>query len=585
MGQYDFQGPTSGKDDTGNKYVRLALTMMQKNFDAKIIRDNKNLLINRLIEEGFEVADPTGIRKIPSYMLQQAIWRCVNRTKPLDYEIHGQGRSENHERLVTEGVNQVMEMGGFVRAIRDKGGAFNAMYRYGDAFIRVGTDPDNDQDCPILFENTSNSNVYLDSYATRMRGGSYGQKVTQMCVVYSYSKDAFDEMYPQYKGKVSYGKIPRDLGLYKENERTYIQSFKLDDLIEVAHYYNTSRKCYATFAGTSCTLIGKPKEGEKYPFVKDGEPYIPVIHWYCMPSAEGFYNYGIGDILYKMALVQKRLMNMAIGHVEENTYPITMINVPQGEASKFFNKLAAAHEMRAVGKKGYVAMEYDPSNPNSGRVQSDTLLNQSLINEWEILFDKLDKEIRRMGINLDDTGYDANTTATQIMAEEENQNAFIKQVMEYNASEQQFAVELTMDFIKKFIEPSNTTPLRLTTKIELDGQKMEMDNLTLGDLSDELRKYDYFVKINSRTGAIPSNMMQQAQISRMLQVTPPGTPGYGKLMEQYAQINDRDITMADIMPQMPQQGALQGNVPEGTIPTGTDRTTINPHKAEQMPAF
>jgi len=110
------------------------------------------------------------------------------------------------------------------------------------------------------------------------------------------------------------------------------------------------------------------------------------------------------------------------------------------------------------------------------------------------------------------------------------------------------------------------------------------DGVTLGMVRDELSKHNYFVKVNARTGAIPSNVLQQAQISKTLQFTMPGTPAYAKLTHQLAQLMDRDVSMEEFAPPQaaPQEG---GEVPvEGDV-TGTDRSKINVRQPQSEPAL
>ena len=577
------QNVTAGTD---NKAVRSALNVIYKNNDVKIKRDNMNLLIQELFEEGFDVSEPSGPKKITSAMLQQAIWRTMNRTKPLDFSIHGTGRDQNMNMIVTDAVQTVMDKGGYVTSLRGKAGIFQKMYLYGDAFLMIGTDPDGDNEYPIQFTTVSNSNIYFDSYATGIRAGADGSRCTELVSIFSMSWGEFCEKYPNMEKKAGAGRIPRDTGLLKETERNYLQTFKLTDMVEVAHYYNLNTRTYTCFAGSACTVIEEFKNKE-YPFVLNGEPYIPVCQFICQPSSNSIYNHGIGEMLYRLAVVSRRLFNMSLGHVEDNTYPITLVNVPQGEAGKFFNKLQLAHEMRDKGKKGMVAMEYDPMQPGSSRVTSEALLTNSLMNEWQILFDRLDKEINRLGINLDDMDR-TNVTATQIIAEEENANAFVKQTQEYNASEYKFVAEVTLDFIQKFCKKSKTK-LNLSTEIEMEGQKVKMDEVTLGMVADELNKYDYYVRVNARTGALPTNVMEQAQVSRVLSSLPPGSPGFNKMLIQFARLNGQQINPEDIAP--PMQGGPSSQGPSGDVPnqapmSETDRMVIGPGASRNpIPAF
>ncbi len=77
---------------------------------------------------------------------------------------------------------------------------------------------------------------------------------------------------------------------------------------------------YTIFAGSACTVL-EEYNGKDYPFIltkpnkKEGEAYIPVIHYYCMPSSEGFYNHGIGDALYTTLIQLLLLMFLKVKQV------------------------------------------------------------------------------------------------------------------------------------------------------------------------------------------------------------------------------------------------------------------------------
>jgi len=588
------QSPVYNKD---NPAVKTALDVISKNWDVKNERDSINRWIQDLFEKGFEVRNPRGTQKISSKKLFQALWRMASRMKPLDFTIHGTSRPREIEKIVTDGVSTIMDEGGYIDGLRSKGGMFYKLLLFGDAFMSVGANPE--PGTPIVFNPISNTNIYVDQYATDIRSQGWGRDATKMVAIFSYSWAEFISMFPEAKKKAGIGKIPRGDADQRELEREKdYDNYRFDDLIEVAYFYDINAKRYTVFAGSACTVISDFK-GDNYPFVMDDKPYIPIMHYLCFPSSEGFYNYGVGNMIYDLAIVSRRLLNMEVAHIEDNTYPIELVNVPQGEASKFFNKLSMAHEMRAAGKKGYVAMEYDPTNPGSGAVQSQTLLTQNLTNEWQLVYDMLDRELARMGINLDDVDRGPNITATQILAEEESQNAFIKQIMEYNASESKFAVELTMDFITQFISKNSKKPVDLTITLELPGGEIQQTGgITMGMISDELKKNNYFVRVNARTGAIPSNVLRQAQISRGLSLAAPGSGAQVKLMKQFAQLNDLDIPGEDFITPfaqeqqgMPAEGGAQGanlnpselKAASQPVASGTDRMTIDAMKMEQNP--
>lgn len=571
--------------------IKDALETISDSFIMKEERDGKNEKIQLLFEQGFEVSDPTGTRKISSKKLYQAFWRTANRMKPLDFTIHGLGRDENHERIVTDGVSTTMDRGGYLSALRDKGGAFQNLLMYGDSFIMVGTNPDK-KGVPIVFNPISNSNLYVDVFANGLRNRGYGRNATKAVAVFSYSWAEACDLFKEYDFQeiAGIGEIPRGKS-EKETDRDIEQDEARREVTEIAFAYNLNKPAFSVFAGTACTPLNI-LQGDDYPFWKDGEPYIPISQFMCMPSSEGFYNHGIGDMIYDLAVISRQLLNMEVGHVIDNTWPIELVNLPKGEAAKFFNKLGLAYEMRAQGKHGYVAIEHDVDAPGSATVNSQTLLTQNLVEEWKLIYDTLDLELKRMGINLDELDRAGNVTATEILSDEENSNSFVKQIMEYNASETQFMVELTMDFIKKFINKGNKTPLNLTTKVQLQNGEARMDGVTLGMVADELKKNHYFVRVNSRTGAIPSNLMRQARIMRLLPAAPPGTPAYEKLMTQFAQLNDIDIEGGEFLQQQAPMPAgeipSQGELPPGLdqpIASATDRMTMNPRAKEQQMAL
>jgi len=591
----DYQPKLNIVNDTEDKAVQTFLEVIRKNLTVKVRQDGRNQTILKLFQEQFELTDPSGSRKISSKLLQQAMWFVLNRIKLLDFEIHGTNASTAAEELVTAGVTTVMRRGGWISAVMGKGGAMHKAIPFGDGFVMIGTDPESDN--PIFFTPTSNSNNYFDSYATVLRGGGIGRDCKKWVTIFSMSKNEFIEQFPDFKDKVAYGRIPRDTSYWKETERDYHQTAQIqDDIIEVGYGYDISNMAFCVFAGKACTIIKKMQK-DKYPFIlyqgnpknknkkKKGKPYIPVLQFLCWPSMEGFYNYGIGGMLYDIAIIQRRLMNLAIGHIEENTYPFTLVNLPQGEAAKFFNKLELAGEMRAKGKKGMVALEYDPNSPGTSKVDAQALTTQNLINEWEIVFNRLDQEIKRMGINIDEIqdAQDPNQLATSILAERETSDAFVKQIQEWNGPTYDFALEVTMDFMRQFIDKDDETIIDIPEMLETDsGDKVPYSNFTLGQIAEALRQDHYYGRSNYRSGAITSHVVRFAEIGRMLPLTQPGSPAQMKLLQESAELNNMKFSEKDFQAPQPSPQGQGPNNPQANqglslpTPTETDRTSINP---------
>jgi len=586
--------------------ARQAIKLIQLSRQDKVRRDSQNLVLQRLFERGFEI-NPygKGAAKITSKMLQQVLWKCMNRRKPLDVNIFGTNRPVVIERLVTDGVATVMRRGSYDETLSGKGGLFQKSFMWGDGWAMFGKNHENGvkkQGVPIIFMPISNSNIYFDPYSTKMRG-AWGQSVRQCVVIFSYSWERACSLYPDLKKKKGApGRIPRDLTYLKELERTFLQTtqIKATDLIEVGHFWDLDQKIHCEFAGPTLTPL-EFYQGKEYPYYLHDEAFIPVIHDLCQPSSEGMYNHGIFDMVFDLAVISAQLMNMAVGHAEDNVYPITIINAPQAEASKFMNKLRVAHEMRQAGKKGYVVSQYGAGNtPNP--VTASSLTTQSLWQEWQNIYETITREVARLGINLDeiDRGNNGQVTASQIMAEEESASAFIKQIGEYNANEAEFAVNITMQMIAENIDDDDDTPLDLTTSYSLNNDdaqqlanatgknfkpllgpvKVKGKDITLGMIAQELRRYNYFCKANKRSGVVFSQIYKQAQAKAVLQYAPPGSKAYTGSAAVIAQANDMDYNEDDFgMPQ------AQAPVPgQPTTPSETDRNAVNPNAKEPIMA-
>ena len=267
------------------------------------------------------------------------------------------------------------------------------------------------------------------------------------------------------------------------------------------------------FAGAACTVIDKyegddetinengeeekgyinseereeaKKTGKKpYPYIMDGKPYIPIIHFKFFPSSEGYYNYGIGHMVYDLAIIMAQMDNMAYNHAGDNIWPIQFINTPNKNASKLFNEILKAHEMRASGGKGYVVSE-NPQGQGSG-VTIEPFQTQPITGEWERAFTRLEKQIERLGFRLDMPDLGANPNEMSIMAGQEATDEPIKQIIEFNASAFRDAVKFTMDAIRKFIDDDDQTPLNSMVDIESGDNQLPIRGFTLGDVAQELR--------------------------------------------------------------------------------------------------
>lgn len=579
---------TGFTDDRTDKAVQSFIQLIEKNYDEKVKHDGLMANVQDFYEHGFNIKLPNGqVVKITSKLIHQVLWRMIARAKPLDFALFASGRTDAHRKLSTAGVATVLDEGGFLTVFRGKLGLCFQVLLYGDAFLQVYEtgDPDN----PVEYLIIPATNVYTDTTAVGLYGNGRGRDATKLVTITPMTWGEFCSEYPKFIDKVVKGKIPRESAM-KDQSKTWSQETEgEEDLVEVACGYDIVNKCFVKFAGASCTIIEK-MEGDEYPFTgKKKKPYIPVLQFFFDPASEGLYNHGIGGMLYDIAQTYQTLFNLEVSHIGHNVNPLTLISTAHGQSANFLNRLKMGYKMQENGKWGVVAMERDAAGNNTDAVSAQTLLTANNASEFQMMLELLDREVRRLGFSVDDIDHGAQTTATQILSEEEAQNMRLKQMMEYNASNFKRVIELTMYAIKnskKSEMPLNVaTPIKLTDPETGEMVEIKPEDATLELVQDEFKRYNYFVRVNARSGAYPSNVMKLDQVMRIAQNAQPGSGAHIKAMKQLADISDFDAEGEDFIMAAPEMGGAPEAMDVGAPTSETDRLTINPRQSTQVPTI
>jgi hypothetical protein len=383
-----------------------------------------------------------------------------------------------------------------------------------------------------------------------------------MAVIYRYTMTQFNELYPEFANKVAPGKIPRAIRYLKQLEKTWLQTtYQGQDTIEVCHYTSIAKK-QVVFAGAACSILEK-FEGKEFPYMMDNEAYLPLLWMRFFPSSEGLYDYGVGQMLYDLIILCARMNNMAYNHAGDNIYPITFVNSPNKGASKLFGEILKAHEMRANGGKGYVVSE-NQQGAGSG-VTLEQFQTPPITAEWERITNDLYREIERLGFKLDMPDLGSSPNEMSILSLQESTDAPIKQITEFNGPEYEMAIKMAMEALRQFVDVDDQTPINSMTDIETADAKFPMRGIPLGWVAEELRQNKYFVVVNTKSGVVQSNVMEQTQLDRAMRTVTPGSPAWNKLSIKMAAMNGQNIKEEDLaMPQAPQV-APQGG--ESSMPS------------------
>ncbi len=557
---------TKVKNNANDTVVAACIQHVTDNFTQKNQRDTKNLAIQRLIEDAYSIKDPNAPMMITTKKAVQVVWRVINKMKQNDFTLHGVQATPIEEKLATASFSTILKKGHYDATFSQKNGmAMNSVY-YGDSFRLIS--PRAEGSFPVQFTVVDNTNVYVNTKATSMRGT---RPVTKMALIFSGTLSQFEAMFPSFKGKVGAGTVPRSISFRKDQSEEWIQRMdSQDQIIEWCYYFDIESRSYVLFAGSACTIIEK-KVGKDYPYVmkEDGRemPYIPVSHRSCMPSSEGFYNHGIMDYIYDLCVLERRVFNLMAKSIEDNVNPLEIVNLPNNEVGKFFNKLERAMQERAMGRRAFIPIEQDGISNQGASLQP--FYTTALVNEAQALFGMIDLSFQRMGIYLDEPE-SPNQTATEILSNIEKSNEFIRQIGEYNNDESEFELKMVLDMSKKFIRKTDKTPLDLTTTVEIDGEVVRADFLTLGVFRQALDDRHWFVRSNSQKGVIQSNVMRRAQIAQVMPYLLPGSKTQIDAIKEVASLNDVDyeITGETLQPPQPQEGVAAGGqsaMPQGNL--------------------
>ena len=562
----DPEPNSTASDDSQTEVVQNFLELIAKNERTKREHDNLVLLKRAM----YDAAASGRLNKYPKFvnhkLIYQSAWQTLARMKILDYTLHAQGRKDWQRAAAIAGMQTVMDKGGLYELWRGKNGiAFNMLID-GDCFVWVQKNPAKGK--PVSYNIISSSNLYVDFNTLGFRGLGEGREATKAAIVFEYTWATFCRLWPEFKDKVRKGRIPREKVQQEAGRDVRTPALQDEDVVEICYGYDIDNGVYCAFAGANCTIL-EQLEGAKYPAQDmNGQNCIPVIQFFGIPAASGFFNWGLVDVLWDLAEVQTKLKNMEIGHVWENTWPIVNLSMPQEFANQYVQNLAEAYQRRANGMQGVVVNGYDKMNPY--KVESSQVLTQNMASEWQMIDASNTKEIERAGIVLDSGDLGSDPTRYQLMAEEDRKTLFVKKMLEDNASNCQALYEMTIKAISK-IKRSDKTPLNIRVDLELtpedqaedlqtaqeaqgvspmdaklaaqeaansgvlQSQKLprqDVEALTIGWLAGEFKDHNYFVDIDARSGAYTSELAELAKYEGFLANVPPGSVAQTKILEK-----------------------------------------------------
>ena len=469
--------------------------------------------IQDLYSEQFSLERHGGKKMLNGFLLFQCLWKTATKMKIPDFTICHKSLDEKTLFDVNLAINSIVRDSCLVNAFTDKTAVFFRSLLFGDAFVRIGAS----YDSPIKFETCSIQDIWIDSNALEMRSSGGNIDVDELAISYYYSKSEFDSLYPNFSNKVIAGKVP------------FFDGSDEGDFVQVVHYYSRSRREYIVLAGSNAVSVFSVC-GDDYPYYDlHNKPYIPVLHFACFPSLDGFYNSGLGNLLYNLHIETRRLMNMAISAISNRVDPLYTITMKKSKIAEFQNWFYKALEAKSRGEMGIIPVDTDENgNAEYGRVQS--IIGEELSNEFERLLAQYDQIVKRLGINLDDISYSGDTARHTILREENSSN-FVRQIIEQNSSEFRFAIECILSAIRDFVAHDDNSRIA---------------SMTMGELSQILADDGFYVDVDLRSGAYLNNAFEIAKIDEVLKHLPRESKAYSKVISERSKLLGVEIQEDDL---------------------------------------
>lgn len=568
------------QDDQMDDDVKDAIDLFEqyKEENDKYIEEKKK--IDEILEQATTISSPTGSQRMDCRLLFMATQRAMQKAKPLDFTLHSSGSTPDLKKVMRDSVSTVMDRGYYVECLRGRGGVFQEVFTYGDGAIFIGSDPESK--FPIHFRVVEFDRIAVNRGARAIRSPYNGKSARKLGFTIKYSEDEFEALYPDFCEKVTYSNIPASNSERSESIKTLKGNREEEKTIEVAFTFDLDEKCYLVFAGGAATILEK-KKGKEYPYVLDGKPYIPLIILSAFYDKNKFTNYGLGHLIYKLDIIGRKIKNMGLQDVFNRILPIDFLSVAQGKAAQAMADIEEAKKINERGQRAIIPIERSATDPNGSQVVMSQLQSQGIMAEWQAVWNDILDTIRMLGVNLQNEGSTGARTATESFQIEENDNMLIRQFGEWNATEYKFAVDLTIDAIRK-LKTSDKTPLDLTTVVKYK----EMNEVTLGNAAEEFKSARWFSRVDARSGNILSNAMQFVKYNSILPYLAQGSPEHSSAIKGVSQSLELDLTAPDAIEPGAMSGKGGGSAPEGPVQmeaTATDRKDINPNAAVRGAAF
>lgn len=451
------------------------------------------------------------------------------------------------------GLEFLLRQGGYYNVMTNPtDGVFFWICLVGNCFVFI--ELNNKDDCPIKFYAVPADKVYVPARARRMRGSAQNRNVDRLLIV-------FDGDYDDYITEVV-ERLPEGLQEDAKNIKwgnlpMQVDNINLDQLLngagndqtrpgQWAMWFDIQMGVKATIAGSAAQVVEK-YEGEEYPYVMNGEKFIPLAHMICHPKGRGILGGSVGHYMSEPTSLDQQNTNSGTMASLNAQHPIYAMGIPDGTTAEDVQKrLREAEIQRSEGLMGI--MTYNGSQ-GVGKIEQFTPEAKAL-QENQFIKNTIEDIKLKYGINQSDISMDTSKRVGVADLEAANQVAVPQQIGQNNAAETKFLLDYLVCQAKK-INRSNKTPVPAGEVTIKKGQiPVSIGGMLLGELPDLLKKYDVIITIDDETGVTPNSREKRKTLTEMLQVTA-GSPVQYKIAAELGKASGFFWNEEDFYPPQP----------------------------------
>jgi len=504
---------------------------------AEIIKDSDNLYATeydiretlRIVKESiFDTKDPTNLtRRVEAFMPYLAFLKMYQQFQLPDITLECAAVSPNKLATVQALFEDALEQSNWRNVLTGTNGAQAKMIGYGDAFPSFGRRPEYDElgtGFPFSYRLENTARIKFPKNAVKLWNPGDERECRQLVILREKDLDQAWEDDPILKRNGISGKILMEID-EKMNTQTDEQENREERIVETAEFIDLNKRLSVKMSGATNFLHDEFK-GDEFPHIdRNNQARFPMMHLVAYEREQGMLNFGLLHATYRFAIIIRILQNKKIEWTISNTNPVRIVALGDMSQTDFVGRHTDAIEDQKVGKTGVI---YTKGSEKATIGHLGTPGN-ALINAANESIAEMEKNIQRLGVNIDDITIDTAEKLGQTELAFESQTAAARSIQKQNADEYQRGAEFLQDAIIMDIDDDNDVPLRAKNKIRDDSGNLvavpgipvenedgvvETVSFTLGDLASELKANDYRIKIS---GGIVNPRTRIRRIERDLQ--------------------------------------------------------------------